>query len=471
MTYGELHHLTMAAAARLVRGKQVSPVELTLAVLERAQTLNHSLNAYITLTAESALDQARKAEDAVVRGEDTLGILHGVPVGLKDVFATRGVRTTGGSSILADWVPEDDCTVVRKLKSSGAVLVGKLNLHEFAYGVTNDNPHYGPTRNPWDLRRISGGSSGGSAVATATGMCLGSLGSDTGGSIRIPAALCGVVGLKPTYGRVSCHGVIALSQSLDHVGIITRSAQDAALMLRVVSGYDPNDPISIDVHVPDFTRGLKQGIHGMRVGVLAGDYFTPPDSQVADAYRTALDVLSSLGAELCDLNIPSLERAGAVNTTILDFEAAAWHNRWLEASSDGYGTEILNRLSKGRLLPEALYINAQSRRGRIRKATLKALQGVDVIALPSIPVPAPVIGAVKVKVGGHSWNVRSALTRYTQLFNLTGLPAISIPCGFTREGLPVGFQLAGRALDEKTLLRFAYAYEEATPWVGWRPPV
>ena len=467
----DLPYLTLAEAAREIAARRLSPVKLTQAVLERAERLNGTLNAYITITADSALHDARDAEAAIARGEYR-GPLHGVPIALKDLFPTQGVRTTGGARILADRVPEEDCTVVARLKEAGAVLLGKLNMHELAFGVTSVNPHYGPVRNPWDTERIAGGSSGGSAAATAAAMCVASLGSDTGGSIRIPACLCGIVGLKPTYGRVSRHGVLPLSWSLDHVGPMARTAEDAALLLGAIAGHDPRDPSSLDTPVPDYAAELSRGVDGLRIGVVGGDLVLALHPEVDAAVAQALEVLEGLGAHLVrDFVVPWVEHASAANTTILSAEAATYHQRDLDARPDDFGRDVYDRLTVGRLLPATAYITAQQARRRVREELAKALEQVDLLALPMVPVPAPRIGEGSVQLGGSQVDARTALTRYTGLFNLAGLPALSVPCGFTADGLPVGFQLAGRPLDEAMVLRAAHAYQQATSWWERRPPL
>ena len=471
MPTSDLPFLTLAEAAREIRTRRLSPVELTRAVLERAQALNDTVNAYITITADSALREAQDAEHAILQG-DYRGPLHGIPIALKDLFDTQGVRTTGGSKVLADRVPDADCTVVANLRRAGAVLLGKLNLHEFAFGVTSVNPHYGPARNPWDTARITGGSSGGSGAATAAGMCFAALGSDTGGSVRIPACLCGIVGLKPTYGLVSRRGVLPLSWSLDHVGPMARTVEDAALMLNAIAGHDGQDPGSLDAPMQDYTQALSEGLDGVRVGVLGGDYVLVLDPEVEGAVAAALKVMEALGARVTrDITIPLAEYAGAANTTIISAEAATIHARYLDDQPEAYGDDVYQRLTLGRLIPATDYINAQQVRRQIHRQVLEALEGIDVLALPMMPVPAPRIEEVSVQIGGSQVDVRTALTRYTGLFNLSGLPAISVPCGFTGQGLPVGIQLVARPLAEATLLRAAHAYEQAAGWWKRRPPL
>ena len=467
----DLPFMTLAEAAREIHARRLSPVELTQAVLERAEALNPTLNAYITITGDAALKEAQEAEHAIIH-DGYRGPLHGVPIALKDLFDTGGVRTTGGAKILADRIPDVDCVVAARLREAGAVILGKLNMHEFAFGVTSVNPHYGPARNPWGVEHITGGSSGGSGAATAAGMCIASLGSDTGGSVRIPACLCGIVGLKPSYGRVSRRGVMPLSWSLDHVGPMTRTAEDSALMLNAIAGYDPHDPGSLDAPVPDYTQGLSHGISGLRIGVLGGDYILALHPEVEAAVAKAVRTLEGLGAQLVrEVVISGAEHASAVNTVIISAEAAALHAPDLDLRPGDYGDDVYQRLTLGRLIPATDYVAAQQARRHIREQVLHALREVDLLALPMMPVPAPRIDEATVRIGGHSADVRSALTRYTGLFNLTGLPAISVPCGFTTDGLPVGFQLAGGPLQEATLLRAAHAYERATEWLERHPSV
>ena len=470
MSDEDLCYLSIAEAAAMIADRRLSPVELTRAVLARTEALNPRVNAYITVTAEEAMGQAREAEAAVMAGGH-LGPLHGIPLGLKDLFDTQGVRTTAGSKVLAEHVPAEDANVVTRLRAAGAVFVGKLNMHEFAYGITNENPHYGPARNPWDLERITGGSSGGSGAATAAGMCAASLGSDTGGSIRIPACFCGIVGLKPTFGRVGRRGVIPLSSSLDHVGPMTRTVEDAAIVLQAIAGHDSGDPGSLDVPVPDYLADLHSGVRGMRVGVMA-DYVTEPmGAGVKRAVTAAIETLEGLGAWLRPVDLPFLPYARMVNGSILSAEAAAYHQASMQSAPDDYDPEVLERLTRGRQLLATAYVQALESRRQIREQLLAAMGQVDLIALPMEPVVAPPIGGGRVTLGRRPTDVRGAVTRYTGLFNLTGFPAISVPCGFTPAGLPMGFQLVAKPLEEATLLRAAHAYEQATGHGKRRPPL
>jgi aspartyl-tRNA(Asn)/glutamyl-tRNA(Gln) amidotransferase subunit A len=471
MPHTELYYLSVAQASAEIAAKRLSPVELTQSYLDRIAALNPVVNAYITVTAEHALAQARQAEAEIIAGKYK-GPFHGMPIALKDLFDTKGIRTTGGSKILADRVPDEDSDVASRLADAGAVLLGKLNMHEFAFGITNVNPHYGAARNPWNTDRITGGSSGGSGAATAAGLTAATLGSDTGGSIRIPACFCGIIGLKPTYGRVSKRGVLPLSWSLDHVGPMTRTAEDAALMLQVIAGYDPQDENSLNVPVPDYTADLGKGIKGLRVAMLRGSYITPIDAEVESAMAAAVATLKDLGATVLDnVEFPYIEETLKANITIISSEAATFHEANMNERPGDYGDSVFERLSIGRDLPATAYVQAQRTQHRIQQLLLEGMDNLDAVILPMMPLGAPPINQEQVTVSGASFDVRAAVTRFTQPFNLTGFPAISVPCGFTADGLPIGFQLAAKPFEEATLLRLAHAYEGATSWSTQRPPV
>lgn len=463
MPNGELWRLTLEELAPLLREGQLSPVEVTQAYLERIDALNPTLNAFITVTGDQALADARRYEEEIRRG-DYRGPLHGVPVALKDLYDTAGVPTTAASRIYADRVPDEDATSVARLRAAGAVLLGKTNLHEFAYGVTSDSSYFGPTRNPWDLERVPGGSSGGSGAALAAGLCAVATGSDTGGSIRIPAALCGVVGLKPTYGRISCHGLLPLSWALDHPGPMTRTVYEAAVMLAAMAGYDPRDPASADAPVPDYTAGLCQGARGLHVGVDPAWALTGIHDEVRAAFQAALEVLKDLGAEIVEASVPGIEEGMDAALTILSAEATAVHEEFLRMRPVDYQPDVRARLEKGFPIRGIDYGRARRVGERLRRDFTLLFQRVDLFATPMCGIPAPRIGQREAIIGGQTVPVMAPLTRYTRVFNLTGLPAISVPCGFSSEGLPIGLQLAGRAWDEATVLRAAHAYEGATGW-------
>lgn len=464
----ELCFLTIGELSELLRKKEVSPVEATNAMLARIEQVDDRIHAYITVTREEARRMAQKAEKEILSG-NYIGPLHGVPISLKDNLYTRGVPTTAGSRILKEWVPSYDATLVERLKAAGAVIVGKVNMHEFAYGATTNNPHYGPTHNPWDLERIPGGSSGGSAAAVAASLCIASIGTDTGGSIRIPSSLCGVVGLKQTYGRVSRHGVIPLSWSLDHAGPITKSVEDAARMLQVIAGVDPKDPTTRDLPVPDYTAALKGSIQGIRCAVPRDYVYERLDKEVADAFRSALCGLAGLGVRVEEISLPRLAHAPTVELAIILAEASSYHQETLRKRAAEYGPDVRAFLEMGELLLATHYLKAQRAQSLLRQDLKEALRGADLLLTPTAVVTAPRIGEESVQVGQEIVDVVGALIRLTCPFNLTGLPALTLPCGFTQAGLPIGLQIAGRPFEEATVLRVAHAYEVSAPWRERRP--
>ncbi|MBL7183321.1 MAG: amidase [Anaerolineae bacterium] len=464
----ELCTLTLEALSPLLRDRRVSPVEVTRAYLERIDALNETLNAYITVTWEQALADARRCEEEILRG-DYRGPLHGVPVALKDLYDTAGVRTTAASQIYAQRLPDEDATSVARLRAAGAVIIGKTNLHEFAYGVTTESSYFGPTRNPWDLERVPGGSSGGSGAAVAAGLCAAATGSDTGGSIRIPAALCGIVGLKPTYGRISCHGLLPLSWTLDHPGPMTRTVYGAAVMLAAMAGYDPRDPAAADVPVPDYTAGLRDGVAGLRIGLDPRWALSGIHQEVRAAFQEALAVLEELRAEIVEVSVPRVVEGMEAALTILMAEATAIHEEFLRTRPGDYQPDVRARLEKGFAISGSDYGRARRSGELLRRDLATLFQKVDLLATPMCGIPAPKLGQRKVAIDGKTVSVMTPLTRYTRVFNLTGLPAISTPCGFSSGGLPIGLQLVGRAWDEATVLRAAYAYETATEWTQRRP--
>jgi aspartyl-tRNA(Asn)/glutamyl-tRNA(Gln) amidotransferase subunit A len=450
-----LTQLTITQAAELLAQGEISPVEVVQAQLERIQQLDPLLNCFITLTPELALQQAKQAEAEMQAGAYR-GALHGIPLALKDLFETAGVRTTAGSSFFAENVPEQDAYVVSRLWEAGAVLLGKLNMHEIALGVTNENPHFGATCNPWDLRCIPGGSSGGSAAALAAGLCLGSLGTDTGGSIRIPAALCGVVGLKPTRGRVSLRGVIPLSWNLDHAGPMARCMRDAALLLQAIAGYDANDPWSADQPVEDYLEEIEQGVEGWRVALAADEYFSDPaivDPQVWQAVRQAAQIFERLGARVEEMEFPGARLAARTNGLMTPSDGAAFHRERLQTNPEGFGADVLARLRTGAAYSSTEYSLARQTQDILRRRFCQFFKDYDLLLTPSVPIPAPVRGSA------DAVERANLLTRFTAPFNLSGLPALSVPCGLTKEGLPIGLQLVARPWAEAQLLRAGWAFE------------
>src|SRR5712692_1876080 len=403
------------AVSALVHQRKVSSVELTRACLDRIGRYEKEIGAFITLTAESALAEARRADDALAAGNDG-GPLHGIPIALKDLFDTAGVRTTAGSRIFADRVPEEDCEVVARLRRAGCVLLGKLNLHEWAFGVTNQNPRFGPTKNPHDTTRIPGGSSGGSAAALAAGFCYLAPGTDTGGSIRIPASLCGVTGLKPTYGRVSVRGVIPLAWTLDHAGPRARTVTDLALALTVMAGPDPRDPLSIDVLTEDYALGIEDGVRGLRALVPANHFFDAADAEVERAVRDALRALASLGVSVIEAPLPLTELLDATQSPIIRADAAAFHSEHLRERASDIGADVLDRLRGGERVTGVAYAKARHDRDVLRYEWTNVLREHDCIVTPTTRIPAPP------RDGQDAVAAAARLTANTSPFNITGLP-------------------------------------------------
>jgi aspartyl-tRNA(Asn)/glutamyl-tRNA(Gln) amidotransferase subunit A len=464
MTTPELTRLSIAEAGEMIRKRKLSPLELTEACLDRIGQTDARLNAFITVAREDSLRSAHQAANAIAAG-NYKGPLHGIPVALKDLFDTAGLRTTAGSKIMADNVPAEDAEATARLKAAGAVILGKLNMHEFAFGATGVNPHYGPARNPWAMDRITGGSSSGSGASVAAGQCFAALGTDTGCSIRAPASLCGVIGLKPTFGRVSSRGVVPLSWSLDHVGPLARTAEDAAIVLAAIAGRDPLDESSLDEPVPDYRRALKGGAKRLRIGVPENFLFENVDTEVEQAVRAAIDALSKLGAEVGGVRVPHVEDAGMAVNAIMLSEALAYHQRWLAERPGDYGEDLRQRLEMGVGVLGMHYVQAQ----RFREMMVRAWRDemfdrVDLLAFPTTPIPAP-------PIEDSDLSTTMSLVRFNSPIDLSGNPAVSVPCGFTKGGLPVGLQLVGRWWEEETVLRAAHAYQRATEWHNRTPPL
>ena len=466
----ELCYLSAGELSRLIRDRQVSPVEVIDAHLARIEATEPTLNSFITLLPEHARESARRAE-AQIQAGNYRGPLHGIPVGLKDLFNTAGVRTTSGSRILDNFVPTEDCTVAARFQQAGAILLGKLNMHQFAYGPTGENFDYGHMHNPWNPELVTGGSSGGSGSAAAAGQCTITMGSDTGGSVRIPAALCGIVGLKPTYGLVSRAGLTPLSWCLDHPGPMVRTVEDAALTMNVIAGHDPADPATTTRAIPDYTAALTGSVEGLRIGVVKEYFEAPLDSEVESAVRAAIAQLSEMGATVTEVSLPLFADAQAISGTILMSEAAAYHRDLLAKDGDKLTPSVRLRLEAGLFITAADYLKAQQARARFNYEMSQLFQDVDLLAGPSEPITAPPILAAEVAIGERTVGTVGALTQYTRPYNISGTPAVSVPCGFSREGMPIGLQLAGRPFDEATVLQAAHAYEQATDWHRRRPPV
>jgi len=466
----EICYMSAGDLSKLVQNKEISPVEIIEAHLTRIDATEPVLNSFITLLADEARGAALQAEKDIQAGRYK-GPLHGIPVALKDLYDTGGVRTTSGSRIFDNFIPTEDCTVAAKFQQAGAILVGKLNMHPFAYGPTGENLDYGHMHNPWNPDMVTGGSSGGSGSAAAAGQCTITTGSDTGGSIRIPAALCGIVGLKPTYGLVSRHGLTALSWSLDHPGPMTRTVEDAAITMNVIAGHDPKDVASAKVDIPDYTSALTGDIKGLRIGIVKEYFETPLDPQVRKAVMDAIGLLESMGAEVKEVSYPMFNQSQAISSTVLMSEATAYHRDLLEKDGHQIYEPVRQRLEAGLFISAAEYLRAQQARTIFDNQGRRLLDDVDLLAGPTEPVTAPRIMASKVMAGEQEVGVVGALTQYTRPYNINGFPAISVPCGFSDENMPIGLQLAGKPFDELTVLRAAHAYEQATDWHTRRPPV
>jgi len=465
-TQTELCYLTIREAGRLLQSRKLSPVELTRAFLQRIEQLDGTLQSYITVLGERALSEARHAEAEILRG-DYRGPLHGVPIALKDLYDTQGIRTTASSRVMANRVPAEDATTTARLAAAGSILLGKLAMHEFALGGPDPTCGFPLARNPWNLGHIPGGSSSGSGAAVAAGLCMGSLGSCTGGSIRGPASYCSIVGLKPTYGRVSRYGVVPLSWTLDHCGPMTWTVEDTAIMLQAIAGYDPKDPTSSRAPVPDYAASLIEDVHGLTVGVPRHFFFADDPNispETLAVVETALKKLQDLGAQVVEVKIPSLRYAGAAQPVIMLSEAFTYHARNLRSKPEEFGDMVRARFRTGALFSSAEYVQAQRVRNVIKREFANVLQRVDLIASPTMSNPPPEFKHVDVMTTAR-------VPSFTGPYNLTGMPAISVPCGFTAKGLPIGLQLAGKPFDEPTVLRAAYTFQQHVRLFEKRPPV
>ena len=453
--------LSLSEASRLVMKKEISPVELVDAALDRIKSVDSTLHAYITVY-EQAREVAKAAEIMIAAGHE-LGPLHGIPLALKDNIALKGLRTTAGSKILADWLPDADATVASRLRSAGGIFVGKLNMHEFAWGGTSNNPHYGAVRNPWNTERFSAGSSGGSGVAVAARMCWGALGTDTGGSIRLPSAINGIVGIRPTYGRVSNHGIIPLAWSMDTAGPMARTVEDCALMFSVIAGHDANDPTTAKVPVQDYLGGLRMGVKGLRIGVVPGYFFHHLQQPVFDAIKRALSTFENLGAVIKDVEIDNIHGNISAQLTIESCEPSTYHQRWLRERPQDYGDDVRTLLEVGEMLLATHYLQAQRYRALLRQEFMNAFRQVDVFVCPTLPFTATRVGEMKVVIeNGEEEEMLSAIMQYTGVPSLTGLPSLAVPCGFDPDGLPVGMQIIGRPFDEATLFQAGMAFQSVT---------
>lgn len=440
----------------LIKSKEVNASDLASACYRLIEKLNPILNAFITVIPPEKSDIPSNGSMP----------LFGIPIAVKDLYDTKGIRTTGGSKFFADNIPNEDAYTVKKIKKSGGLINGKTNTHEIALGVTNNNPHFGACKNPWDIKRISGGSSGGSAVAVATGMSLAALGTDTGGSIRIPASLCGVVGLKPTYGRVSLRGILPLSWNLDHAGPITRKVEDAALLLQVMGGYDEEDPTSVKTLPGDYISHLKDKMKDRKVGLAVGKFIEEvTDPEVLKAIYTASEVLKEQGAIIEEVNVDFLREAALANGLMTQADGAAFHRERMKEHLDWFGEDVRQRLQTGAGFTSSEYALARRTQVEVKRRSEILFDEIDVLLLPTTPITAPILE------GENAIERAKLLTRFTAPFNLTGLPALSVPCGFTKENLPIGLQIVSRAWNEAGVLRAGFNFQQATEWHTMKPQI
>jgi aspartyl-tRNA(Asn)/glutamyl-tRNA(Gln) amidotransferase subunit A len=464
MAASELCNMTIREAAAGLRRKDFSSVDLTEACLERIRSLDGKVHSFISLTADVALSEAQYADEELTLGRDR-GLLHGISIALKDLYATIGIRTTCHSAVLENWIPDHDATATSKLRDAGTVFLGKLGMHEFAFGGPSVDAPFPAVRNPWNTEHIPGGSSSGSGAALAAGFCYGALGSDTGGSIRTPSSHCGIVGIKPTYGRVSRYGVVPLSWSLDHAGPMARNVGDCAILLQAIAGYDPKDPASVDLAVPNFSAEIKCGIKGLRIGVPRAGWFNENLGVAAETetiFNEALKVLQNLGGTIVEIDGKPFSTARKANQTILIAEAYAYHENTFKETPMKFGTSVRRRMLEGAFLSATDYIAAQRARAVLNEQICANFARVDVFAVPGAPRPPEPFD----KMDPNEQNLRPS---FTNPFNLTGLPAICVPCGFTEGYLPSGLQIVAPPFEEATCFRVAHAYEQATAWHKHRP--
>ncbi len=447
--------LSLSDQRDLVKSKEVNASDLAESCFRQIEKLNPLLNAFITVI---------PPEKDILPPSGSMP-LYGIPVAVKDLYNTKGIRSTSGSKFFAEHIPQEDAFVVQKIKKAGAQIIGKTNTHEIALGVTNNNPHYGACKNPWDLTRTPGGSSGGSAVAVATGMAMAALGTDTGGSIRIPAALCGVVGLKPTYGRVSLRGILPLSWNLDHAGPITRKVEDAALMLQVMGGYDELDPITVKTLPGDYYSHLKDGMKDRKMALAIGSFIEEADPEVLEAIRKAAQVLKEEGASIVEVDVDFLREAAIANALMTQADGAAFHRERLKEHPDWFGADVRSRLETGAAFTSTEYILARRTQAEVKRRCELLFDEYDTLLLPTTPITAPVLE------GENAVERARQLTRFTAPFNLTGMPALSVPCGFSKEGLPIGLQIVSRAWNETGILRAGYTFQQATDWHKKKPEI
>ena len=465
-----LYELSISEASSLLKRKELSPVDLVASHLLRIQETDDHLNSFITVLSETSKKNATQAEKEILAGE-WKGDLHGIPIGLKDLYYTKGIPTTVGSKIYKDFIPDFDATVVSKLSEAGAIIIGKLQMHEFALGTTSHNPHYGPARNPWNTECVTGGSSGGSASSVSAGQCMGALGSDTGGSIRIPSALCGIVGMKPTFGRVSRYGVFPLSSSLDTVGPMTRTVEDNAIMLNAISGHDINDSFSSEHHLSDYTSDIEKDISGIKIANPQTFFYDVIDEEVVWLMEKASELFASLGANVDRIEVPILEHTLAISGTILLTEAAELHSENIRTKAELIGSDVKSRLQQGSLTSGVDYVKSQRARTVYNQKVNNLFKIYDILMAPTVATGAPPITDTSVEINGVQELIAPLMARLTRPQNITGLPTISLPIGFTSKGLPVSMQLTAPAFQEAKLYNVANQYEKVSTFKNIIPPI
>ena len=460
----DIHLLSLVEAADAIATRQLSAVDVVNAAITRAERLQPVLNCFISLQAEAAIESAAAADDALARGEAP-GPLHGVPLAHKDMFYRAGHVTTCGSHIRRDFAPDHDSTALARLHRAGAIYLGGLNMAEFATGPTGHNKHWGDCRNPWNEAHVSGGSSSGSGASVAGRVVFGALGSDTGGSVRLPSACCGVVGLKPTNGLVSRHGIMPLSHTLDTVGPLTRTVRDAARLTSVIAGHDARDPTSSRRPVPDYEAALAEGAAGLRIGMATDYFYAPATDEVRTLMERSLDVFRAAGATVVEVPVPDIERINHLSNVVLSCEAAAIHEPWIAGRPDDYQAQVRSRYEPGLHVPAVKYIQAlAARAGLLREFVDTALGNVDALHTPAVPFPIPTREETNVGAGERMAGMVAGLSWCTRAANYLGIPGLVVPCGFTESGLPAAFQLMGRPFSEATLFRLGHAYQSGTDW-------
>ncbi|MEZ2349810.1 amidase [Caballeronia sp. RCC_10] len=467
----ELVNYSIAQAARLIRKGEVRPTELLHASLREIERCNDTLRAFISVSEDAARKAAKAAELMLSAGYD-LGPLHGIPLGIKDNISISGQQTTAGSKILQDWHPDKDATVISKLKRAGSVFVGKTNMHEYAWGGTSANPHYGHVRNPWNTKKFPAGSSGGSGAAVAAGLCYGALGTDTGGSIRLPSAVNGVVGIRPTYGRVSNAGIIPLAWSMDTAGPMTRTVEDCALMFNAIAGPDSADPATAPVPIDDYLSRLSVGVQGLRIGIVPRYFFTHIQPDVKRAVEGALKTFEQLGAHIVEVDIQHIEGNISAQLTIESAEPSTYHQKSLRDRPSDYGEDVRTLLEVGEMLLATHYLQAQRYRTLLRNEFIEAFKRVDVFICPTLPFTATELGATTVIIENNvEEDMLSAIMQFTGVASLTGLPSLNVPCGFDSDGLPVGMQIIGAPFAESRLFSVGHAFQSVTDFHTRRPDV